>query len=315
MSTDFRNAILQALGHAPAAIEVGKLQRFPTSDRHGDAAGWCKLFDDGRAGVFGDWRTGRAEVWTAADARTMSRAERAALARQIEAATRERQAEQRRQWAENEQRIARLRAACVPLVPGDPVTLYLKHRGFAGVWPLPDCLRYAPRLVYWHDDGSTSIHPGMVAPLVAPDGRVVALHRTYLTRDGRKAAVPSVRKLTKTCGPLAGAAIPLFKPQRGLVGVAEGIETVLSARLASGVPTVAAYSASLLATWQWPSSVHRIVIFADHDRAGLEAADTLRARALRAGLQVKTLTPSEPGTDWADVWAQRGAVTVERGAA
>jgi hypothetical protein len=200
MSTDFRNAILQALGHAPAAIEVGKLQRFPTSDRHGDAAGWCKLFDDGRAGVFGDWRTGRAEVWTAADARTMSRAERAALARQIEAATRERQAEQRRQWAENEQRIARLRAACVPLVPGDPVTLYLKHRGFAGVWPLPDCLRYAPRLVYWHDDGSTSIHPGMVAPLVAPDGRVVALHRTYLTRDGRKAAVPSVRKLTKTCG-------------------------------------------------------------------------------------------------------------------
>ncbi|GMV74532.1 MAG: hypothetical protein AMXMBFR78_14830 [Rubrivivax sp.] len=315
MSTDFRNAILQALGHAPAAIEVGKLQRFPTSDRRSDVAGWCKLFDDGRAGVFGDWRTGRAETWTADDRATMTRQQRAALARQIEAATRERQAEQRRQWAANEQRIARLWAACAPLVPGDPVTLYLKHRGFAGAWPLPDCLRYAPRLVYWHDDGSTSIHPGMVAPLVAPDGRVVALHRTYLTRDGRKAAVPSVRKLTKTCGPLAGAAIPLFKPQRGLVGVAEGIETVLSARLASGVPTVAAYSASLLATWQWPSSVHRIVIFADHDRAGLEAADTLRARALRAGLQVKTLTPSEPGTDWADVWAQRGAVTVERGAA
>lgn len=312
---DFRNAILQALGHAPAAIEVGKLQRFPTSDRHGDAAGWCKRFDDGRAGVFGDWRTGRAEVWTAADARTMSRAERAALARQIEAATRERQAEQRRQWAANEQRIARLWAACVPLVPGDAATAYLKRRGFAGVWPLPACLRYHPALPYWHEGERIGDFPAMVAPITAPDGRVVALHRTYLTRDGRKAEVPTVKKLTAAAGPLAGACIRLHWPQRGVIGIGEGVETSLAARLASGVPTVASYCAGNLAAWQWPPGVHRIVIFADHDKAGLEAADTLRARALRAGLQVKTLTPSEPGTDWADVWAQRGAVTVERGAA
>lgn len=315
MTAAFRAAILAELGHAPDEIEPGRLQRFSTSGRAGDKAGWSKLFADGRAGIFGDWRTGRSEVWTAADARTMSRAERAALARQIEAATRERQAEQRRQWAENETRIARLRAASAPLVPGDPVTLYLKHRGFAGVWPLPDCLRYAPRLVYWHDDGSTSIHPGMVAPLVAPDGRIVAAHRTFLTRDGRKADVPNERKVTRPAGVLAGACIPLFKPQRGVIGIAEGIETALAAWLASSVPTVAAYCAGNLAAWQWPPGVHRIVIFADADMAGREAAETLRARALRAGLQVKTLTPSEPGTDWADVWAQRGAVTVERGAA
>lgn len=315
MTAAFRAAILAELGHAPDEIEPGRLQRFSTSGRAGDKAGWSKLFADGRAGIFGDWRTGRSEVWTAADARTMSRAERAALARQIEAATRERQAEQRRQWAENETRIARLRAASAPLVPGDPVTLYLKHRGFAGVWPLPDCLRYAPRLVYWHDDGSTSIHPGMVAPLVAPDGRVVALHRTYLTRDGRKADVPgSAKKVTKTCGPLSGACIRLHEPQRGVLGIAEGIETALAAWLASGVPTAAAYSASLLATWQWPAGVHRIVVFADHDKAGLEAADALRARALRAGLQVKVLAPSVEGTDWNDVWAARAVVT-EGGAA
>ena len=55
---DFRTAILAALGHAPEAIDPDKLHRFATSDRRGDSSGWCKLFADGRAGVFGDWRSG-----------------------------------------------------------------------------------------------------------------------------------------------------------------------------------------------------------------------------------------------------------------
>lgn len=75
----FRAAILAALGHAPEVVEAGKLQRFATRDRRGDSAGWCKLFDDRRGGVFGDWRTGRTETWIATS-RTMTHGERAALA-------------------------------------------------------------------------------------------------------------------------------------------------------------------------------------------------------------------------------------------
>ncbi|ODU07817.1 MAG: hypothetical protein ABS84_15555 [Rubrivivax sp. SCN 71-131] len=311
----FRNAILHALGHAPDVIELGRLQRFPTSDRRSDTSGWCKVFDDGRAGVFGCWRTGRSETWTATDTRSMTRQQRAELARQVAAATRERQAEQRRQWAENEQRITKLWGRCMPLVPGDPATLYLKGRGFAGVWPLPCCLRYLPSADYWHEGERIGTFPALAAPLTAADGRIVALHRTFLTRDGHKAAVPTVRKLTPASGPLTGACIRLHEPQRGVLGVAEGIETALGAWLASSVPAVAAYSAGSLAAWQWPPDVRRIVVFADADRAGREAADTLRARALRAGLQIKLLVPSEPGADWCDVWAQRGAVTVEVGGA
>ncbi|RTL08577.1 MAG: hypothetical protein EKK62_06910 [Acidimicrobiia bacterium] len=312
---DFRAAILAALDYAPEAIEPGKLQRFATSDRRGDLAGWCKLFDDLRGGVFGCHRAGIAETWSAADRATMTREERAELARQVAAATAEREAQQRERWAANATRIARLWAECRPLVPGDPVTLYLKRRGFGGVWPLPECLRMHRGLPYWHEGEELGTWPAMLAPLVAPDGRMVAVHRTYLQRDGRKAEVATVRKLTGAAGPLAGACIPLFKPAHGCIGIAEGIETALAAWCASGVPTVAAYSAGNLAAWQWPADVQRLVIFGDHDPAGTDAAEKLQGRALRAGLQASVMTPTDAGADWCDVWADRGAVLIEGGAA
>lgn len=311
---DFRAAILAALGHAPEVIEPDKLHRFATSDKRGDSAGWCKLFADLRGGVFGDHRAGFSETWTAERRELMTPAQRAELARQVAQAAAERQAHQRQQWAENAERIDTLWSQCVPLVAGDPVTRYLKRRGFGGVWPLPSCLRYHRGLAYWHEGEKLGTFPALVAPLVA-NGRTVALHRTYLTQDARKAAVPTVRKLTGTAGPLDGACIPLHQPYRGVLGIAEGIETALGAWCASNLPVVAAYSAGSLAAWRWPMAVQRIVIFSDHDKAGREAADTLRARAIGAGLRCEVMTPTEPGSDWCDVWARRGAVTIEGAAA
>ena len=311
----FRTAILATLGHAPEEIEPGRFQRFGTSDRRGDSAGWCKLFDDGRGGVFGCYRQGLSEVWSATDRAAMTREQRAELARHVMAATAEREAQQRQQWAENAQRIAHMWAECVPLVPGDPVTLYLKRRGFGGVWPLPELLRLHRGLPYWQGANKLGAFPAMVAPIIAPDGRTVALHRTYLTADGRKADVPSPKKVTGAAGPLAGASIPLHKPARGCIGIAEGIETALAAWCASTVPAVAAYSAGNLAAWQWPAGVQRLVIFADHDKAGRESADKLRSRALGARLRCEVLTPTSEGADWCDVWAERGAVLIEAGGA
>lgn len=307
----FKLAILATLGHAPEVIEPGRLQRFATSDKRGDSAGWCKLFTDLRGGVYGCNRAGMSKTWQADRDQPMTRQQRAELARQLAQATAEREAQRRQQWAVNAERITRLWAQCVPLVPHDPVTLYLKRRGFAGVWPLPECLRLHRALPFWNGGVKIGVFPAMVAPMVSPGGRVVALHRTYLAADGRKADLPSPKKLTATAGPLAGACIPLHKPQRGLIGIAEGIETALAAWCGSGVPTLAAYSAGNLAAWQWPASVQRLVIFADNDRAGREGADTLRARALSAGIGCEVLTPSDEGADWCDVWVQRGAVAIE----
>lgn len=309
----FRAAILARLGHAPEDIEPGRIQRFSTSDRRGDDAGWCKLFVDLRGGVFGCHREGVSETWSEAERATMTRAQRIELARQVMRATAEREAQQRQQWADNAGRIAQVWAECVPLVPGDPVTLYLKARGFGGVWPLPGCVRLHRGLPYWNDGERLGTFPAMVAPVISPEGRTLALHRTYLARDGRKADVPRVKKLTRAAGPLSGACIPLFKPAGGCIGIAEGIETALAAWCGSGVPTVASYCAAMLAAWRWPAGVHRVVVFADADKAGREAADTLRARALGAGLRVEVLTPSGEGTDWCDVWAATGAAGKLRG--
>jgi phage/plasmid primase-like uncharacterized protein len=237
----------------------------------------------------------------------MTPAERATMARQVAAAAAEREAQQRKDWQANAQLIAQVWAQCVPLVASDPVTLYLKSRGFAGVWPLPRALRLHPALPYRHDGEKLGAYPAMVAPLVL-NGRMVALHRTFLTDDGRKADVPTVKKLTGTAGPMAGACIPLCTPALGCIAIAEGIETALASWCASKLPTVAAYSAGMLATYRWPSGVQRIVIFADHDKAGREAANTLRARALAAHLCCQVFTPTDPGADWCDVWAARGAL-------
>jgi putative DNA primase/helicase len=77
--------------------------------------------------------------------------------------------------------------------------------------------------------------------------------------------------------------------------------------VASGVPTVAAYSAGNLAAWKWPA-LRRIVVFGDADAAGRKSAEELRLRALAAGLKCSLLFPAIEGTDWCDSWAARAAV-------
>lgn len=311
----FRAAILAALGHAPDVIEPGRFLRFPTSARRGDDAGWCKLFDDLRGGVFGCYRQDISETWSATDRATMTRTQRAELARQVIAATAKREARQRLEWAANARRIAETWAQCVPPFPGDPCLRYLRRRGLHNLQPLSKALRLHPALPYWHGAEKLGDFPAMVAPLVAPDGRIVALHRTFLTPEGRKADVPTPKKLTRAAGPLAGACIPLAKPLRGCLGIAEGIETALAASCASGVPTVAAYCAGNLAAWRWPAGLRHLVIFGDADAAGRAAAETLRTRARAAGLRCDVLIPATEGADWCDVYAEREGVLIEAGGA
>jgi phage/plasmid primase-like uncharacterized protein len=305
--------MLAELGRAPDNIEPGRLLRFATNGKASDDAGWCKLFDDLRGGVYGCNRqfAGQTFTWSAVARERLTRDERAAMARQIEKAKRERQAEQQAQWQTNGRWLAQLWGQCLPVMPGDPVARYLANRLKCDPLPLPDCIRLHRDLAYREDGKVAGTWPAMVARLVAPDGRMVALHRTWLTVEGQKAPTPGkVKKLTPTAGPLDGACIRLGQASPAGLGIAEGIETALAARLASGLPTVAAYSAGALAAWQWPRELRRLVIFADADKAGEDAAEALRQRAQSAGLSVEVMPPSTPGSDWCDVWAARDPLEV-----
>ena len=297
--TDFIGAIQAVLGYAPQHLEPGRFYRFGPRK-----SGWAKLFADGLGGVFGDYRQNISSHWMARQPLHQSPAELESMRRQIRQAAVEREAAQRAQWGKNAERNARLWAASVS--DGDAVRSYLAQRGL-GNWPIPSCVREHPALAYWHTDDNGEIRllgrfPTMLAPIVR-DGELIAIHRTYLT-DGKKADVPTPKKLTAASASLAGACIPLAAPRGGVLGIAEGIETAVAASLGSDLPVVAAYCANALSGFHWPRGIDRLVIFADNDLAGQQSATALAQRADKAGIDNKTLTPSRPGADWADVWLE-----------
>lgn len=64
LAIQFLDAIRCAGLMPPEYIEPGKLYRFPgAGKRQGNTAGWCRLFDDGQGGFFGDWSTGLSTHW------------------------------------------------------------------------------------------------------------------------------------------------------------------------------------------------------------------------------------------------------------
>jgi putative DNA primase/helicase len=86
------------------------------------------------------------------------------------------------------------------------------------------------------------------------------------------------------------------------MGIAEGIETALSASALFEVPVWAALSAPLLKKWRPPAGITKVIIFGDNDSnfTGQEAAYSL-ARSLAGDVEVEVKIPSIPGWDWNDV--------------
>ena len=295
---DFLITIMAVLGFAPSRAEPDKFMRFGPRK-----SGWAKLFKDGMGGVFGCYKQNLSSHWSARANQTPG--ELAAMRQQMHLAAREREAAQREQWTKNAAKNAALWAESEPA--GEAVIRYLAARGLAQ-WRVPSCIRQHSGLAYWHTDDDGEIrnmgnHPAMLAAIIGSDGQMLAIHRTYLG-DGAKADVPAPKKLTTSSGLLAGACVRLAGPRGGVLGIAEGIETAAAASLGSGMPVVAAYCAHALGGFHWPRGIERLVIFADNDPAGQQAAAVLAQRASRAGLSTKTLTPTKPGSDWADIYQE-----------
>ena len=181
--------------------------------------------------------------------------------------------------------------------PDDAVGRYLKAR--LGLTTFPRCLRMVDHLRY--QDDVPSYHPAMVAKVSGPDGEAATLHRTYLSQDGRKAAVEIPRRLMPGKVP-DGAAVRLFPPAERL-GIAEGIETALAASRLFDMPVWAATNATMLAKWQPPDCTREVVVFGDADHAfgGQAAAYALAHRLAVRDRVVRVELPPQIGTDWADV--------------
>lgn len=182
-------------------------------------------------------------------------------------------------------------------VPGGLVTPYLAWRGLTA--PPEPVLRYLAAAK--HPSGARL--PCMLALLADVTGRPAALHRTFLAPAGAGKAEAEPQRMT--LGPVRGAAVRLYPAAARLV-IAEGIETALAAATILECPAWSAVSAGNLAdTLRLPELVREVVIAADHDAPGREAAKKAAARWRAEGRAVRIAIPDRPGADFADLHAER----------
>jgi putative DNA primase/helicase len=189
------------------------------------------------------------------------------------------------------------------------VETYLRSRGIAlRVWP--PTLRFHPRCL--HPSGARL--PAMVALVEHWERGPVAIHRTYLSRDGCSQA--SIPKPKAMFGPVGGGAVRLGIPRAGAwLAVAEGIETVLAVVAACEMPGWAALSEGGIRALVLPPEATHVLICADHDQSGVgqRAASDAGQRWLTEGRRVRIAMPPDPATDMADVLSPEPSIeTMQR---
>ena len=137
----------------------------------------------------------------------------------------------------------------------------------------------------------------MRCTLAAPSGAVVAVHRTWLHPNGSGEAPVEPTKMT--LGPIRSGAIRLA-PVASRMAVAEGIETALAVTQPTGIAAWAALSAVGLRLVALPHEVREIVVCADGDEAGQQAA-LAAARRFRGEGRIASVTSAPDGKDFADL--------------
>ena len=132
-------------------------------------------------------------------------------------------------------------------------------------------------------------------------GSPIAIHRTFLDRDGGgKAPVDPAKMML---GPCRGGAVRLGEPADMLM-VGEGIETCLAAMQATGTAAWAALSTSGLRSLELPNAVREVTVLADGDQAGESAAQECARRWQRQGRRVRIARPPQ-GMDFNDLLKAR----------
>jgi len=143
----------------------------------------------------------------------------------------------------------------------------------------------------------------MVAAVTQPYAGITAIQRTpirpHCTRGDR---------MTK--GPLGNGAVRLGAAQR-IMGIAEGVETALSAMMLTGMPVWASLGGKRLHNVELPALVEQVHIFADNDAPGREAAERARDAHRELGRTVAVRHPPPEFKDYndfivadADAWAK-----------
>lgn len=137
-------------------------------------------------------------------------------------------------------------------------------------------------------------HRSMMAAVQAPDRKIIAIQQTWLTSEGEKA---STKRLTT--GNLGAGAVRLGGIAR-IMGLAEGVETALSAMQMTGITVWASLGASRLQNVELPPEVEEVHVFVDNDEPGRTAARRAADTHTSIGRQVSLRSPPDQCGDWND---------------
>jgi len=181
-------------------------------------------------------------------------------------------------------------------IRGTSTEVYLRHRG-CQLPPEDSDIRYLP---------GRGRHPhAMLARVTdALTAEPISLHFTRLAADGSGKAGTDCDKLLLAGHRKLGGVIRLWPDEAVTQGlaVAEGIESALCAGHAFA-PVWAAIDAGNLASLPVLHGIRSLLIVADHDPAGIAAAQDCAKRWHTAGREVRVALAMTPGQDAADVVA------------
>lgn len=184
-----------------------------------------------------------------------------------------------------------------------PAKAYLESRGILAASP---ALRFHPRTPLG-PQGRTSFLPAMIAAVSLDEGPI-AIHRTFLSTEASGKA--AFEKPKRALGALGEAAVRLFAPASGKLGLAEGVESAMSSYALTGIPAWATLGNERFGLVSVPESVTELHLFVDHDIGGELAASRGLAAYARDGRTIHVRKPSSRDTDWNDeltAWLRRKA--------
>lgn len=181
-------------------------------------------------------------------------------------------------------------------IAGTPAEQYLAARALVTVSPE---LRFHPRTPHGPKP-FTQYRPALIAAVRDETG-LVAVHRTFL--DPRRREIARLADPKSALGRLGRGAVRL-SGVAARIGLAEGIETALSASALFGVPCWATLGTERFARVALPTEVEQLLLFLDNDAGGRRAEAI--ARAAFANLTVIARYPRRQGDDWNDVLRASG---------
>lgn len=319
MYEQFSDAIRAAGLTPPSVIEAGKFYRFSgEGKRTGNRAGWCKLFPDGLAGVFGDFASGFSADWHAQREGAYTPAEIESFKRQAAEAKAQAEAERKARADEAAKQSALIWSKAAPS-PGHAyctakgILMHLARMQFA----------HAPECKHWFwttdDQGELIELTGklLLLPLYSIGGELRGLQA--IDELGRKSLIRGLDKRGLFI-PLTGG--KLASDYAGNLYIGEGFSTVATIRQATDQPAVAAIDAGNLLhvaeAWRKKLPSAEIIIAGDIDKSGtgqraaMEAAHAVHGLVALPPFTDVELATDRPPSDWNDYAALHGLETVKQ---